>query len=281
MIALLATAAVAGPWTKTQGSHYVKAGADFYKATKYVLPKEGSGLGTTGDFGTQGFFGHQYSLYGEFGLSKGHPIQLGARVPLALSFVQFKTEDAARVIQGKSFTARGGDLEITPQIALSRKRPIAVAVTAKLPLYGVDSICSESVYKDFCGRPGDGQTDFTFWALAGGSLLQGKAWIEGQVGHRHRTEFFRNWDTERSLVDSFVFSGAFGAKFGPVIAIARAGGNKNYVKDPYTAESVNIGPTIMVRDKSGFAVEGRLAFEPWAQNSSKGIGFGTGVSWTK
>lgn len=282
MIVLLSSAAMAGPWTKEQGQHYVKAGADWYTALEYAQPAEGSGLGSTGDAGTEGFFGHQYSVYGEFGLSKGHPIQIGARVPLALSYVQFKTEDAARLIEGKTFTMRGGDFEITPQVALSRKIPVAAAVTVKIPLYGVDSICQNNmVYRDFCGRPGDGQTDFTFWTLAGGSLLNGKAWVEGWAGYRHRTEFFRNWDTERDLVDSVVFAGTFGAKAGPLIAMARVDGNKNIQKDAFTAEAVRIGPALMLQNKDGWALEGRLAWEPWAENASRGIGFGTGVSWTR
>ncbi|MEZ4319303.1 MAG: hypothetical protein R3F61_17450 [Myxococcota bacterium] len=279
MIAMLAATALAGPWTRDQGSYYFKGSADYYRTTKYILPDEDPALGSTGDFGTTGFFGHQYSLYGEIGLSDGHPIQVAARVPVALSYVDFEDENAIRRITGTAYTARFGDLELTPQIALSRKHPIAAALTVKIPLYGVDGICTDSVYKDFCGRPGDGQTDFTGWLLAGGSLAKGKAWVEGQAGYRHRTELFRNWKTERTLVDSVVFGGTFGAKAGPLIGMVRLDGNKNFVTDPYTAESVRIGPQAMFTLWEGLAVEARAAWDIYAQNTSLGFGFGAGVSW--
>ncbi|MCB9673769.1 MAG: hypothetical protein H6737_01555 [Alphaproteobacteria bacterium] len=279
MIALLLGTALAGPWTKAQGDHYFKAGADWYHTTKYVLPDEDPALGSTGDFGTTGFFGHQYSLYGEVGLSDGHPIQIGARVPVALSYVDFEDENAIRKVTGTAFTARLGDLEVTPQIALSRKHPIAAALTVKIPLYGVDGICEESVYRDFCGRPGDAQTDFTGWLLAGGSLAKGKAWVEGQAGYRHRTELFNHWDTDRTLVDSVAFGGTLGGKAGPLIGMLRVDGNKNLVSDPYTAESIRVGPQAMLTVYEGLALEARAAWDVYARNTSLGFGAGVGVSW--
>jgi hypothetical protein len=276
---LLAASALAGPWTKEQGDHYLKAGADYYYTTRYILPAEDPALGNTGDFGTTGFFGHQYSLYGEVGVSDGIPIQIAARVPFALSYVQFEDENAIRRIDGTTFTARGGDMEVTPQIALSKKHPIAAALTIKVPLYGVDGICTDSVYKDFCGRPGDGQTDFTGWLLAGGAFGKGKFWAEGQVGYRHRTELFRNWKTDRTFVDSVAFGGTLGGRFGPLLAMVRLDGNKNFVTDPFTMEGVRLGPQAMVDLWNGVALEARAQWDLWARNNSMGVGFGAGISW--
>ncbi len=273
------TSAVAGPWTRKQGEHYVKAGADYYTTTKYVLPDEDPALGSTGDFGTTGFFGHQYSVYGEVGVSDGLPIQIAARLPFTLNYVQFEDENAVRRIDGTAFTARAGDLDLMPQVALSKKHPIAAALQVKIPLYGVDNICEDSVYKDFCGRPGDGQTDFTGWLLAGGAFGGGRFWAEGQVGYRHRTELFRNWKTERTLVDSVAFGGTLGGKAGPVIGMVRLDGNKNFVVDPFTMESVRLGPQAMVTVWEGLAIEARAAWDLWARNASIGFGFGAGVSW--
>lgn len=281
MIALVAATALAGPWTKAQGEHYVKAGADFYHTTKFILPREIDGLLSTGVFGTKGFFGQQYSVYAEVGVSDGHPIQLAVRAPVALSTVQFEDETNTRSLSGTTFTARGGDLELAPQIALSRKVPVALQLQVKIPLYGVDAICPESVYRDYCGRPGDGQTDFTGMLLAGGSLLKGRAWVEGWAGYRHRTELFRDWDTDRTLVDSVVFSGVLGGKLGsPAIVMLRLDGNKNLVEDPYTLQAVRAGPAAMFFVWRGLALEARAAWDLWARNTSKGVGFGTGISWS-
>lgn len=277
MIALVGLA-LAGPWTRELGSTYVKAGADYYVTSRYVLPAELPGAGG-GTFATTSFFGQQYGVYAEAGVSDRWPIQLAGRVPMALSTTTFSDETTLRTLSGTAFSARGGDLELSPQIALSRKRPIAAMLTVKVPLYAVDGICAESVYRDYCGRPGDGQTDFTGWLLAGGSLARGRAWVEGQVGYRHRTETFRGWNTERELVDSAVFAAALGANAGPVIGIVRIDGNKNLVADPWTMEAVRVGPAAMITVWRGFALEARGAWDVWARNSSIGVGFGLGVSW--
>lgn len=279
MIALLWGTALAGPWTRTAGSHYVKGSADYYNTTKYVLPEEDPALGATGDFGTTGFFGHQYSLYGEVGLSKKHPVQISARAPLTISYVDFEDENAIRRVTGTAYTVRLGDLEVMPQVALSKKHPIAAALAVKAPLYGVDSICADSVYKDFCGRPGDAQVDLTPWILAGGSFAQGKGWVEGQVGYRHRTEWFRNWTTDRKFVDSVVFGGTLGGQFGSTIGMIRVDGNKNFKRDAFTLESVRVGPQAMFTVWEGLAIEARAAWDVWAMNTSIGFGFGAGISW--
>lgn len=291
MILLALSTALAGPWTKQAGAKYVKAGADWYYTTRYVLPDEGTGLGGTGDFATQGFFGHQYSLYGEFGVSKSIPIQVAARLPVAWSLVEFAAEDATRAVTGTASTVRWGDLEVTPQIALSKKTPIAFGTTIKLPLYSVDRICKESVWKDFCGRPGDGQTDLTPYLTAGGSLFKGKAWVEALVGWRFRTEIFNAWTTERKFRDGAVFGGVLGGKFGPVLPMLRVDGvltvseyiglatRKGYQRDGFTAERITVGPAFLFDIAKGVAFEGRGGFDVYARNTSIGLSFGTGISW--
>lgn len=300
MIALVLTTAIAGPWTRDQGSTYAKLGADYYTTTKYVLPAE-SGLGATGDFGTDGFFGHQYSLYVETGVSDAWPIQLAIRAPLTISAVTFRASDAINQVSGTARSIRGGDLEFMPQVALSKKHPIALGLGVKVPLYNVDGVCPDSLYKDFCGRPGDGQTDLTPWLLAGGSLFKGKAWVEGQVGYRWRTEVFRNWDTDRAFVDSLAFGGTVGGKLGPVLLMGRLDGNRNFTgflyqkdygdplvqsaveanrgEDPFTMQSIRLGPAAMLQLDDHWALEARSAWDIWAQSTSIGVGFGFGISW--
>lgn len=300
MITLLSMTAFAGPWTRAEGDAYLKTGADYYVTTKYVLPAE-SGVGPTGDAGTNSFFGHQYSVYGEAGLSNAWPIQLAVRVPLTVSVVGFSAEDAVNVASGSTTSVRAGDLELMPQIALSRKHPIALGLGVKAPLYNVDGVCEDSIYRDFCGRPGDGQVDFTPWLLAGGSFLNGKAWAEGQLGYRYRTDIFRNWNTERSFVDSLAFGGTLGAKVGRTLLMARLDGNRNFTglifkktyddpviqataalnknEDPFTMQSIRVGPQAMVLLDDHWALEARTSFDVWAKAVSIGIGFGVGVSW--
>lgn len=301
MIWALASLAVAGPWTREQGSTYTKAGADYYATTRYILPAE-SGLGSTGDVGTNAFFGHQYSVYSELGVSDGWPIQVAARLPFTVSDVAFAAEDSVNVLSGDVQSYRMGDFEIMPQVALSRKHPIAAAVQLKLPLYNVDSICEGSIYLDFCGRPGDGQLDLTGWLLAGGSFFSGKAWAEGQLGYRHRTEVFRNWTTDRAFVDSLAFGGTVGGKIGSrFLAMVRFDGNRNFSgflydkqygdplvqaavdanggEDPFTRQSIGVGPQAMVMLTDHVALEGRASWDVWAQSTSIGVGFGAGISW--
>jgi hypothetical protein len=300
MITALVSLAIAGPWTRSHGDAYVKAGADYYYTTKYVLPAE-SGLAATGDFGTDSFFGHQYSVYGEAGISDAWPIQLAVRAPLTVSVVDFAASDTVNVISGTATSTRMGDLELMPQVALSKKHPIAFGLGVKLPLYNVDNVCAGSVYRDFCGRPGDGQLDVTPWLLAGGSFFKGKAWAEGQVGYRWRSEAYRNWDTTRAFIDSLAFGGTLGAKVGPTLLMVRLDGNRNFSglvydksyadpivqaatdankgEDPFTLQSIRFGPQAMLLLSDHWALEGRAQWDVWAQSTSIGVGFGGGVSW--
>ncbi len=300
MIGLLCAVALAGPWTRDQGSVYAKLGADGYRTLRYVLPAE-TGIGVA-EAATQSFFGHQYSLYAEIGVSDGWPIQLAGRIPLTVGQTRFSTEDGLRTVMGTATSVRGGDLELFPQIALTRRWPVAFALGVKIPLYNIDAICRESPYKAFCPRPGDGQLDLTPWLLAGGSFAGGRAWIEGQLGYRHRTELFRNWDTQRAFVDSFAFGGTVGARWGPALAMLRLDGNRNFAglfytpmpddpalrdaveanggEDPFTAQSVRVGPQGMLFLTEHWALEARAAWDLWARSTSIGVGFGVGLSWS-
>ena len=282
--------AYGGPWTKRGGSSYTKVGADYYTTTRYVLPAEEPGIE---GFGTTGFFGQQYSIYSELGIPNEWPIQMAARLPLTVSEVTFEAEDLTRKVKGTATNVRFGDLQLTPQIALSKKAPIALSTTIKLPLYQIDKICSDSIYKDFCARPGDGQIDITPRLLAGGSLAKGKMWVEGSLGWRFRTEVFRNWSTARSFNDSLVFGGLVGGKLGKVLLMARISGNlvvgedlqkllnPDFVRNRFTAESITVGPSLMVPIGRGFALEARGSYDLYARNTSQGLGYGAGISWSK
>ncbi|MCA9569322.1 MAG: hypothetical protein KC656_15850 [Myxococcales bacterium] len=300
MIWGLIGAALAGPWTRAEGSAYVKTGADYYRTTKYVLPAE-SGLGATGDFGTNAFFGHQYSIYAEVGVSEAWPIQIAARLPFTVSRVAFSAADSVNIVDGTSTNYRGGDMELMPQVALTKKHPIAFGLGMKLPLYNVDHICEGSIYRDFCGRPGDGQLDLTPTLSAGASFLKGKAWAEGAVGYRHRTEIFRNWTTTRAFVDGLAVGATVGAKAGPFIGMVRADAIRNFTgfvyqkkysdplvqqaadrnggQDPFTRQSASIGPQAMAFLTDHLALEARTSFDVWARSTSLGVGFGLGLSW--
>ncbi|HCP44993.1 MAG TPA: hypothetical protein DIU15_03075, partial [Deltaproteobacteria bacterium] len=73
----LPNTATAGAWTRTFLDTYVKASADFYRATSYVDPQ-------TGQTHDDDFFGQQYSVYGELGLVRAWPVQVSMLLPMTI-----------------------------------------------------------------------------------------------------------------------------------------------------------------------------------------------------
>jgi hypothetical protein len=277
---ILVAAALAGPWTRDAGDVYLKLAGDLYAASRYVLPEELPGAGSQ-EFGAKGIFAQQVGLYAEVGLSDGHPIQLAVKVPFVASSVRFAEVSSAGSFSGRALASRFGDLEFGPQVALSRKHPIAARLWWKVPLYSVDGICEQSVFRDYCGRPGDGQTDLTAWLTAGSSFAGGRAWVEAELGYRHRTEIFRAWSTDRTFVDGVAYGVAVGGRIGPAIGMLRADGVRNLRADPWTGDGMHLGPSAMIEVGGGFALEARLAVDLLVRNGTSGLGGGLGVSWRR
>lgn len=198
MILLFAGAAWAGPWTRDGGGSYVRVGADAFLADQSVLP----GIGTTA---VVDFTAATASAYAEVGLPLPWKAMAVASAPLNVGMVTFERRDPFFDGNGDTRVIRMGDLRVGPQVALHSTLPLAAAVEVKIPLYAVDKVCDEeTVLRDLCARPGDGQVDVTPSVLAGGSV--GWGWIEGAsatVSGRRPSSAGpkiarRDWSTESS-----------------------------------------------------------------------------------
>jgi len=266
----------AGAWTKTLGEYYIKAGADFYKAARYVDP-------TTGDeVENIDFFAQQYSLYAEFGLIPWWPLQVSVLLPLSVSTSRF-TDDMnfPEGETGLSRTVRLGDLRVLVQTSILHKDfQLSPAFELKVPLYSNNSVGSKfGTWQEAFPMPGDGQLDLTGWLLAGGGLPKTPLFIQGGVGYRHRTETFVDWDTNLEFVDGIPFTTTVGASFGPFLGMLQVDGIKNIQEDEVTGENLSVGLGVFVTVWKGLAIEGRFAGDVWANNTAQGVSWGFGLSW--
>jgi len=268
--------AEAGAWTRSFGDHYVKLGADFYKAISYVDPATGeevSGLD---------FFGQQYSLYGEVGVLPWWPVQIGVLLPLSVGTLSF-TDDTlfADMERARATSARLGDLRVSVQTSILKKGfQLSPALELKIPLYSNDSIGGEfDTWSQAFPMPGEGQIDVTGWLLMGSSIPKAPVFIQGGLGYRHRTEHFIDWDTDLEFVDGLPLTATVGATFGPFLGMLQFDAIKNFREDETTAENVSLGFSAFVTVWKGLAVEARVAGDVWANNTSRGVSFGAGLSW--
>ena len=271
MIVLIAAlAAQAGPWTRSEGSFYAKAAADWYDTGSYVSP-------TAGEVADTQYFGHRYGVYGEIGLPTGHPVQLAASLPVVVGRVRFTRRDAFEDLNGTATSTRLGDLTLTPQVALHRELPIAAALEMKLPLYDNGGVCEGNPWQEYCPWAGDGQVDLTGWVSAGASL-GGKGWTEAAVGYRHRTEWYPAGFLPLSYTDLVTSNATIGLLAGPLALAARADTAVAPAPDKRTSEYFRIGPSLLFDIVENVAIEGRYQHDLWTRNASAGFGFGAGVS---
>lgn len=179
---LLASVALGGAWTRDQGEVYTKAAVDVYGASRVRVAGEledsdGRYLGT------------QVSTYGEVGLSKGHPVQATASVPLVVGAHRTQIYDVFGELPVRATTVRMGDLRLGLQTALlptAPEAPVALAGELKLPLYANGRVGSSlPTYAELFPRPGDGNIDGTAWLLGGAS--RGAWFVEGGAGYLRRT----------------------------------------------------------------------------------------------
>ena len=266
----------AGAWTKSLGDYYVKAGADFYRATGYVDPNTGE------EVEDLEFFGQQYSLYGEVGLLPWWPLQVGVLVPLAVGRTDFA--DPTLFPDGETATAtstRLGDLRVSLQTAILHKEfQLSPAIEFKIPLYSNDSVGSDfGTWRAAFPLPGDGQLDVTGWLLFGGAIPKAPVFVQGGVGYRHRTEHFVDWDTDLAFVDGIPFTATVGVSLGRFLGMLQLDGLKNLKQDEVTRENVTLGFGALVTVWKGLAIEGRIAGDVWSNNAARGVSFGAGLSW--
>ncbi len=273
LAALIPNAASAGPWTRAGDSHYAKVGADWYVPATFEQVGRGGGLASQDTY-----FGHLYSFYAEQGLDTSVPSQVSLKLPLSVGHVGFARKDSGQTAQGTATTTRMGDAVLRVQAGLAGEKPLAVAVDTKIPLYRNDGICrAYPQFADVCARPGDGQVDFTGWALGGASVGK-NGWAELGVGYLHRTEWYLGWDTPMKWGDSAVLDSVLGVKLGPALVMAKVNGNFVLSDPDQTPQALRAGPTVLFDLAPGLALEARAETELWADHTSKGIVFGVGLS---
>lgn len=285
MIALcaawLAAPAQAGAWTKDLGQVYAKAGGDVYAALRFQAPGE--------DEVSEGsYFGQQYGVYAEVGVSPGHPIQISIAAPLTIGEHRTQVIDAIGELPVRAVTVRGGDMRLAVQTPIAKTLPIAAAIEVKVPLYENGEVgASMRNLRDLFPKPGDGQVDVTAWVYAGTALTD-TIFVEGGVGHMFRTEAFVGWDTDITFNDSFRVLAKGGATTGPVITVlgleaqlAYSNTNAAGNEDRFTRQFVVASASALIDVAPGLAIEPRFAAELYARNASQGIGGGIGVSYRR
>lgn len=271
MIAIwFATAAFAGAWTRDAGDYYAHIGADYYVPRVYVDPLTGRPVATD-----RRYFGQQYGFYGEFGLSKAWPVQVGAAVPLSIGSLTFDANGGT----GRATTWRLGDARVFGQIALSKHAPLALVADFKIPMYANGGVgAHQGVYQPDFPKPGDGQIDASLWFTGGGGIPHTSMWAEGAVGWVHRTEVFVGWNTDLHFTDGIGVNATCGGHLGKAILMAKLDARFNPVNDELTREWLTVGPAMMFDVAPGLAIEGRFAYDAWAAHAAKGMGFGVGIS---
>jgi len=272
-VLLLLGVAHAGGWTRDQGSAYLKLGSDAYQALAFRLP--GEAQDSPGSY-----FAHQHGVYGEVGLTSGHPLQLTVSAPVIVGTHRTEVFDAFGALPVRATTARLGDLRVALQTAVLRDTPLAVAVEAKVPMYRNGLVGADRInFAEIFPKPGDGQVDLTFFAHAGTSLGS-RTFVEGSAGYLWRTALFVGWDTDIRYVDGVRGIAKIGHTVGRVLGVAGLETQLAFRPDDFTRRFLVANLGALVDVGGGVSIEPRLGYEIWAENASQGVGFGLGASWS-
>ena len=262
----LATASTshAGPWSRSGGELYVKAGEGFFLADTYV-----DSSGTVRE-GTE-YLGASTFAYFEVGLAP--KLQIQGYLPFTVAQNTFA--DGVRYRQ-----SGGGDALIGVQWSPPIPLTSAIRLDFKIPMYDVGGL--EGPLASRFPAFGDGQLDITGWLSIGGSIPKTPVWVFAEAGHRFRTEGYIGEGDDREFLDSFVFGGQVGVNIHDRVFVAfSVSGVTPYKSDEVTKAYLVLGPGAGVMLGKGFAIE--ASFDPiiWSRNSSRGIGFGFGVSYKR
>ena len=276
LLFLLPATAHAGAWTKEFGHYYAKIGADFYKPGAYVDP-------TTGETTEDSFFGQNYNLYVEAGFFPLWPIQVSFLLPVSVGTVTFSDPKTFGDETARATTTRLGDLRFGFQGAILKKTvQLSLGIQFKIPLYSNGRVGAEfPTYAEVFPIPGYGQIDVNPQLHVGGGLPGVPMWMTLGMGYMHRSSAFLGWEPDLDFVDSITFTYTFGGNAGPVLIMFNLDGNKNFVEDNITRESVALGPSVAVTVWRGLAINARLQGEVWSRNAGQGVSFGFGVSYQR
>lgn len=269
---LLASAASAGPWVKSPGHAYVKAGYSRFSADTFVQP-DGTEVA-----GTQ-YVGHTNTIYGEVGLLEG--LQLVFNTPFVGS---------RNIVDDVSYINRwGGDVNAGLELGRSfGSTPVSLQVLGKIPTYDNADLSEYGNAAALFPAIGDGQVDLTALAAVGRGWSVGgiQGWVSTEVGYRHRTEWWLGDSSQpdRELVDGIPWTAQLG--YSPKIkdrslgwTFVSLGGINNFTADDVTTQFIQASVG------GGFNIVGNLFAEIgysdmiWTRASAPGGGISLGLSF--
>lgn len=260
-------AALAGPWTRAPGDAYLKLSADGYATTRYVAPDALAREAT--------YRGLQVGAYAEVGLVER--LQVSVAAPLVVGASVTTVSTAIDSYDVRTTSVSPGDLWVAPQVALSRSRPLALRLEAKVPMYGLDAVGRrDPVYRVLYAAPGDGQIDLVPFLTGGASA--GTAFGEAELGYAFRTPWAFDdrplpaGDGPAARLKGGIADAGWLAWVGTDARFALA--HVDTTRQWVTA-SVGGGRDL----GEGFALEARVAYDVWTRAISQGIGAGLGLSW--
>ena len=271
MLVILSAVASAGPWLKSPGHAYLKAGYSRFRADSFVQPD-----GTEIE-GTQ-YIGNTSHFYGEVGLLDG--LQGVVNVPFVGS---------RNLIDDVSYINRwAGDLSIGLEAGTALgSLPLSLQLLGKLPLYDNDDLSDYGSAAGLFPAIGDGQVDWTALGAIGHGWAVGRArgWVAGEVGYRHRSEWWLGDSSapDRALVNGIPWTAQLG--WSPRLqerelgwVFASVGGINNPVTDDLTKQFVQASVGAGIQIIEHFYAEVGYSDLVWTRTAAPGGGINLGLS---
>ena len=271
LVILAATNASAGPWIKSPGHAYLKAGYSRFRADSFVQPDGTEIEGTE-------YIGNTSHLYGEVGLLDG--VQGVLNVPFVGS---------RNLVDDVSYINRwAGDLSIGLEAGTELgSTPVSLQVLGKVPLYDNNDLSDYGSAASLFPAIGDGQVDWTALGAIGHGWAVGRArgWVAGEVGYRYRSEWWLGDSSapERELVNGIPWSAQLG--WSPQLkardlgwVFASLGGINNPVTDDLTKQylQASVGAGIQIIEH--LYAEVGYSDLIWTRTAAPGGGISLGLS---
>lgn len=262
-LSLLATPALAGPWTQNDKQAYVKVGTSVFASDAF---RDANGRLVEG----VDYLGVTSAVYFELGLMDG--LHLQAYVPHNAASNTYDTGN-------KYLSAGGGDLTIGLQASVPDvDLPHGLRVTLKTPMYDVTGIGGREA--GFFPQRGDGQIDTTIWLTVGDSIPGTSLFGFIEAGHMFRSEKYVGAGNGVVYNDSLAgFAQVGGAVFKDVLLLANSSLVMPYGEDEVTKGYLTVGPAVYWPIGGGYAIE--AGYDPilWAVNSAEGFSVSLGISF--
>lgn len=275
LLLLLSFAASAGaPWVRAAGESYTKLGWSWFTADSFVAPGGVVIEDTRYD-------GHTGSLYGELGLGA----DLHAVVFLPFVGSRNTLDDVAYINRGF------GDAQVGLVAGHSvGPVPVSLTVRGKLPLYDNGVLLQYGAAGQGFPALGDGQVDLDAVASVGSGISLGpvRGWAMGELGYRHRTEWWLGDRSrpDRELADGLLWTVQLG--WSPILGTWEAGwlfvqadGVTAFTDDQLTRRLAQVGGGLGLRVWEGLAVELGVSRVVWAEAAAPGRSLSAGASWTR